>query len=67
MVYLNNNFGMNVKAYQVDHSFITQLNRSKSDLNLQYNVYKKEGKHGLAKNFDFSFLAKKQKNKKLKK
>jgi len=60
-VYLKNNLGKTVLAYEVIHAFITKLKQSRNDLHLKFKVYRKQGQNGLASEFDFSFLSNKKK------
>ncbi|MCF7795004.1 hypothetical protein K9M50_01425 [Patescibacteria group bacterium] len=65
LVHLKNEFGGKLLAYEVDHAFITKLKDSKNDLHLKFRVYKKQTLNSVAREFDFNFLTKKTKNKKM--
>ncbi|HKK54513.1 MAG TPA: hypothetical protein VJ926_03275 [Patescibacteria group bacterium] len=60
-VYLKNNRGEPFLAYEVAYAFITNLKKSRNDLQLKFKVYRKQGENSLAREFDFSFLSKKKK------
>jgi|AntRauTorckE6833_2_1112554.scaffolds.fasta_scaffold26813_3 hypothetical protein len=62
-IHLKTNLGKAIKAYEVDYSFIRNLNSSKDDLHLNYKVFRKQSLHGVATEFDFGVLSKKRKNK----
>jgi hypothetical protein len=60
-IHLKTNLGEITQGYEVDHGFITNLNKSKDDLHLKFKVYRKQSLGGVVTEFDFSFLFKKKK------
>lgn len=47
--------------WECDGSFVARMNRSKKDLGLHYDIYKREGKKGPIKKVTFIKTAKKRK------
>ena len=57
--------GITRDLWECDFSFIKEMRNSKIDLGLDFRVFKKEGKYGPIKPFDFNLFNSERKKKKI--